>query len=280
MKINDIKDLIWNDIGNLTILGGIVSAIVIFILVQILVRVIDRAIDRVIVKREKKKLNYNPRVVTLSKLLSSVSKYSLYILGVLVFLDTIDVNTRAFIATAGIGSLAIAMGAQTLVKDIIQGMFILFEDQYSVGDKIECGGQMGFVEEVGVRVTKLRDPDGSIHIIPNSEIRVVTNMSRGRRRALVVLDLDQTEDPRQVLDVFEKAMEPLRDEDNPGEGPTIWGVTGNLERGYQISIAGYAAPGKEFDLEYEIRQAAVEAMKREGIAQPRWRLEGGAGNGK
>lgn len=280
MSFENIINLLWMDSGKLTLVGAFVSGLLIFISIHILSLLIDRLIDKTIVRRERMKNKSNARLLTLSKLASSMARYSLYILGLFIFLDLLQVNTRAFIATAGVGSLAIAMGAQTLVKDLIQGVFILFEDQFSVGDLVEAGGKKGYVQEVGVRVTKLRDFDGSLHIIPNSEIRIVTNQSRGRMRAKVVIYIDQGEDPQRVLDLFDQAMKPLRKKARPGDGPKIWGVTDNLERGYQITIVGYAAPGEHYDLEFDVRKTIVEVMKKENIAQPKWRLEEGSENGK
>lgn len=280
MTVEGIRDLLWTEKGRLTFFGMIFFAVIILVVIHIIIFIFDRTIEKAIVSKEKNKSRSRGRLLTLSKLSTSLLRYLLYIFGAFVYLDLLKINTRAFLATAGVGSLAIAMGSQTLVKDFIQGCFILFEDQYSVGDLIECAGKEGYVQEVGVRVTKLRHFDGSLYIIPNSEIRVVTNKSRGQMRAKVVVTIDQGEEPTRVLDIFEKAMDPLRDKDKPGNGPNIWGVTNNLERGYEITIVGYAPPGEHYDLEFEVRKAIIEAMKRENIAQPKWILTEGGKNGQ
>lgn len=274
-KFRMVEDFLRTDQGDLSFLGIILAMVVLIIGVRVLVKIFDKVVKKAIIEREENKHTSNYRVITLTKLASSLVTYGLYAFGALIFLNLLNVNTSTILATAGVGTLALAMGAQTLVKDFIQGFFILFEDQYSVGEFIECAGVKGYVIEVGVRVTKIRSLDGILHIVPNSEIRIVTNSSRGLVRSKVFIYIDEKEDPNLVLKVLSRAMEELRDPNHPGNGPEIWGVTKNMARGYEITIVGYASFGKHYDFEYEIRQASIEAMRKEGISQPRVRIDKG-----
>ncbi len=122
-----------------------------------------------------------------------------------------NISTTSLLATAGIGGLAIGFGAQSLVKDIITGFFILLEDQYSVGgDYIQTGSYDGVVEELGLRVTKLRAFSGELHIIPNSNIQIVTNKTRGAMRALVKVSIAYEEDIDKAIKVLQQTCDEIK----------------------------------------------------------------------
>ncbi|MDQ0508170.1 small conductance mechanosensitive channel [Peptoniphilus ivorii] len=267
--MNELKAVLFNESGSLSIVGTIVVAGILIVATRILVAVIENAIEKYIQDREKKKKSNQRRVMTLTRLAANLSKYGIYFFAVLLMLRLLHVNTSTIIATAGVGSLAIAMGAQVMVKDFINGFFILFEDQYGVGDYVECAEKKGIVIEVGVRVTKIRDFDGSIHIIPNSEIRIVTNRARGRMRAKVIMPIDRSEDPNVVLSLFEEALKKLTSE-YPSATPSIWGVTGYIDNGYEITVTAMAEPGEQFDLEYDLRKLLQETMMENDIQVPRF----------
>ncbi|MDR1913135.1 MAG: mechanosensitive ion channel family protein, partial [Clostridiales bacterium] len=125
---------------------------------------------------------------TLSSLLQNFVKYGFWFFIVCQLLTTFGVAVESVLAVAGIGSVAIGFGAQTVVKDVITGMFILLENQYNIGDIITVNGLTGEIESLGVRTTKIRNINGNLHILPNSAIVAVTNMSRHYRRPTLNLD--------------------------------------------------------------------------------------------
>jgi small conductance mechanosensitive channel len=125
------------------------------------------------------------RADTLAGVLYSLSKYALGFVGICAILGVFNVPVASILAVAGIGSVAIGFGAQSLVKDFITGFFLLFEGQFSVGDIVAIGGKSGMVEAIGMRTTRIRSFDGDAHIIPNSQILLVTNMSGSFRHAVV-----------------------------------------------------------------------------------------------
>lgn len=122
---------------------------------------------------------------TLSAVLTSVWKYTVYFFSIMIILDRFGIDTKSILAVAGVGGVAIGFGAQNLVKDVITGFFILLEDQFGVGDLISVNNMTGTVEEIGLRVTKVRDFSGTLYFIPNSMIGVVSNHSRGVQKAIV-----------------------------------------------------------------------------------------------
>jgi small conductance mechanosensitive channel len=149
-----------------------------------------RAIKQIFERRE---LNDNlvdaGRLQTLEVLLRSTFTYLIYFMAGLTILQIFNVNTAAILASAGILGLAVGFGAQSLVRDIISGFFIIFEDQFKVGDFVEAVGVIGVVEEVGLRTCKIRQWTGQLHVIPNGEITKVTNYSRGCMMAVVMVGI-------------------------------------------------------------------------------------------
>ncbi|MGH7563594.1 MAG: mechanosensitive ion channel family protein, partial [Gemmatimonadota bacterium] len=122
---------------------------------------------------------------TLASVLTTGGFILIMAVTLMMVLDTIGIPLGPLLATAGVASLAIGFGAQTLVKDVISGFFILLEDQYAIGDVIETAGVDGIVEEVSLRTTILRDVHGSVHVVPNGEIRVLSNKTKGWSRAVL-----------------------------------------------------------------------------------------------
>ncbi|MCL2699502.1 MAG: mechanosensitive ion channel family protein [Defluviitaleaceae bacterium] len=134
---------------------------------------------------------HGKRADTLAGVLVSLSKYALGFIGVCAILNVFHVPIASVLAVAGVGGLAIGFGAQSLVKDFITGFFILFEGQFGVGDIVSIAGKTGTVEALGLRTTYLRSFDGDAHIIPNSQIMLVTNMNGSLRHAVVDITFDE-----------------------------------------------------------------------------------------
>ena len=125
----------------------------------------------------KSKAEGNMRAGTILTIFNSTIKYVIYFIAFAAIMSTFGVNIAPIIASAGVVGVAVAFGAQSLVKDVITGIFIMLEDSYSVGDYVKAGGVSGFVTEVGLRSTKIRDWTNEVHIVPNGNIAVITNYS-------------------------------------------------------------------------------------------------------
>ncbi|MDP3487472.1 MAG: mechanosensitive ion channel family protein [Bacillota bacterium] len=206
---------------------------------------------------------------TLDVLLKSVLRYAIYFLVGIAILDAIGVPTSSIIASAGIIGLAVGFGAQGLVKDVLTGFFILFEDQFSVGDYVQTAGLAGVVEEVGIRVTKLRDFSGVLHIIPNGAIDKVTNHNRGNMRAMVDVSVAYEEDPdvvRSVLDIV--ASEMAADTPTIVEGPRVLGIADLAESAVIFRVWASTLPMEQWGVERELRRRIKLAFDREGIEIP------------
>ena len=132
-------------------------------------RLIDTATDNFF-----KKLKLARRVETIKQIISSSSRVLIIAITLMMILHELGFDVRPILASAGLLGVAFSLGAQTLMKDVINGYFILLEDQFAVGDKVKLGDISGTVEKMNLRITTLKDLDGNTHIIPNSEIKQVT----------------------------------------------------------------------------------------------------------
>jgi len=250
-----------------TVLGTLLLAF-------ISIKVGDAIIDRVFKPRVKTPYFNERRVLTLRTLAKSLLRYVMYflvgftVLGQLAELAETDL--KGFLAGAGILGVALGFGAQNLVKDVITGFFILLENQYAVGEYISTAGFSGFVEEVGLRVTKLRDWGGEYHSIPNGQITTVTNFSRGSMRALVEVGISYEEDIDRTLDVMKRVAETVRGEmqDVIVEGPEVLGVVNFGPSEVIIRTIAKTKPLEQWKVERELRKRFKEAFDREGIEIP------------
>jgi small conductance mechanosensitive channel len=120
------------------------------------------------------------RIKTLRDVGKSLLRYVLYFVGAIMILSELNVDARSILAGAGIVGLAVGIGAQNLVKDVVAGFFILLEDQFAVGDRVSIAGITGTVEDMGLRVTKIREATGNLNIISNGEIRQVARLNSAR----------------------------------------------------------------------------------------------------
>ncbi len=151
-------------------------------------------------------------------------------------LAALGVSLGPFIASAGVIGLGISFGAQSIFKDMLTGIFILIENQYSVGDIIRIAGLTGTVEDLTLRVTKLRDADGTVHIVPNSQITTVSNLSRDFAVGTLNISVDAREDPDRVIAVLKAlAVQARKDEafkDIVISDPNVLGV--DKISGYEV----------------------------------------------
>ena len=207
---------------------------------------------------------------TLEPLLKSLLRYVVYFFVAATVLDVMNiVSTATLMASAGVFGLAIGFGAQGLVRDVITGFFILFEDQFSVGEYVDAGGVSGTIEELGLRVTKVRDFSGALHVIPNGSISKVTNYDRGNMRALVKVAVAYKEDASHVMSVLEQAMIELRAEiPTITDGPRVLGMSELLDSGVEYLLWARAEPGTQWALAREMRRKAKLALDAAGIEIP------------
>lgn len=265
-----LKNMVEKNAGELNIVEKLIKIAIIFLVIYILTKIVNKRVNKTI----KSKKNYNllmsnKRATTLINILKRSINYFLGFVGLVMALDIFGIDTKSIIATAGIGGLAIGFGAQSLVKDLITGVFILLEDQYSVGELIQTEGYEGIVEDLGVRVTKLRAFSGELHIIPNGNIKIVTNKTRGAMRALVTMSIAYEEDVNRAIEVLEVECEKIRENNETIlEGPTVLGIVNLGDYSVDINIVAQTKPMDQWAIEREIRKRLKAALEEAGIEIP------------
>lgn len=239
--------------------AGHAAKIVIIVAVAIVViRLLFLALDRFILPRAAGKTLYfgEKRVLTLSSLLKSVISYAVYFVAGVMVLQEFHIDTTSLVAGAGIIGLAIGVGAQNLIKDFMTGFFIVLEDQYAVGDYIVCDSLAGTVEEIGFRVTRLRDFNGVLHIIPNGTISRVANWTRGQMQALVNVPVSYAADLEQVLALVRQACAEVKDEAAAVllDGPTLVGVVDMRPEYLVVRVIAKTRPLEQWKIEVALRE--------------------------
>lgn len=208
------------------------------------------------------------RARTLSTLLKSIIQYTIYFITVVMILQEFNIDTTSIIAGAGVIGLAIGFGAQTLVKDVITGFFIILEDQYSVGDYIVCGDMAGTVEEIGFRITKLRDFNGVLHIIPNGAISRVTNYTRGNMQAVVNIPVAYEADAAKVLELLKQACDSIKDLPQVTAEPQVRGIVDFRPGEMIMRVTVKTLPLEQTGVETVLRREIKRLFDAAGIPLP------------
>ena len=212
------------------------------------------------------------RVSTLGDVLTSLVRAVVWLVVVLVVLGEVGVDLAPLLAGAGIAGIAIGFGAQSLVKDFLSGFFILLEDQYGVGDVINLGDATGTVEDITLRVTRLRATDGTVWFVPNGEIKRVGNTSMEWSRALIdVLIAYDSDLPKVKAAIGDVARDFAADEDwapSVLEPPEVWGVQAMAADGLTIRLVVKTAPRQQYAVARELRGRITDRLRREGVKGP------------
>lgn len=267
-----ISQYLKKDSGELNILGKILIIGIVFLFAVIVSKCISFIIEKNLNSKEAKKRNSYTRIVTIMNLANKVTKVIIFFFALTLSMDLVGLNTSSIIAAFGVGSLAISFGAQSLIKDVINGFFIIIEDQYRVGDLVEILKYEGYVEDFGIRSTTLRDFNGEVHIIPNGKIEIVTNRQKGVARAKVVIPVNISESPKRVIDILSREIVFLEGDSRILSAPRIWGVTNNTDRGYEITVSVNTKSGEQFNVEYELREKIVELFIENNIELPEMKI--------
>jgi len=183
--------------------------------------------------------------------------------------DGFNINIEPLLASAGIAGLAIGFGAQALVKDVINGFFILTESQFQVGDAVRVAGVSGKVEEITMRRTLLRDADGTLHIVPNGTIQLVSNMSRDWSQVNLPVSVDYSENSDRVVKLLQEVAQAFYNDpafrpDLVAE-PLVPGIdrVRGLEVDYLLVVK--VRPGRQYDVARELRRRIKTAFERNNI---------------
>ena len=206
---------------------------------------------------------------TLAAIVQSVGGFVILFLALLQILREAGLDVTPFLASAGIAGLAIGFGAQTLVKDLINGFFIIIDNMYDLGDVVKIAGVQGTVEQMSLRITVLRDDTGAVHSIPNSEIKIVSNMTRDWAQVAVHVSVDYGESSDRVMQLLKEVGADLQDDPDYGEDivgqpevPGIERVSGS-EVDYLMQVK--CRPGRQHAVRRELRRRIKASLERNGI---------------
>ena len=211
------------------------------------------------------------RALTVSNLISSAARYIIWPVALIMLLSEIAIDVSALIATAGVAGLAIGFGAQTLVKDVISGIFLLFDDTIHVGDRIQIKGDYCTVEYIGVRLIKARKFDGELLMIPAGELRIFGNTSIGFARVIVNVGVAYEQDVETILPVMERVAGRWAAERSDilvEEEPTVQAITNFGESSIDLRILVEVKPGEQFQAERDLRRQLKKEFDRLNIEIP------------
>src|SRR5262245_9360460 len=210
------------------------------------------------------------RAETLRQIVHSVAKVILIVVVLFQAAEELGYDTKTLLATVSIVGVAAGSGAQSLVKDVVSGFFILFEDQYGVGDVIKVGEHSGIVERMSMRATVLRNLEGQVHVIPNGNIQTVTVLTKEWARAVVDVTVGYRENLEKVFRVLERIGDRLHEDwpDRVTEKPTMLGIEQLGQDGVIIRCVSKTPPMKQWEVMREWRRRIKEEFERQGIEIP------------
>ena len=256
-----------------SIIVSILSIIVIFTFAWIIIKIVDRATNTW-EKRFLAEALTDPsrqRASTLSNLFSSAIRYIAWPMASIIALSEVGFDVGALIATAGIAGLAIGFGAQTLVKDVISGIFLLFDDSIHVGDLIRLGDDTGTVEFIGVRLIKVRKFNGELLMVPAGELRTFGNHSIGFSRAIVNIGVAYEQNLEEILPAVQEIANAWAKEHADvmlESEPTVQAITELGASQINIRVVIQVVPGQQFEMERRLRRAIKKEFDARGIEIP------------
>ncbi|WP_017185869.1 mechanosensitive ion channel family protein [Alkalibacillus haloalkaliphilus] len=249
----------------MTIGGQLLLLIIVYLIVAPIGK---KAINSGIEQMAKRQKLSEGRTKTLQNLLVNVFTYVLLFFFIVTFLGILGIPLGPILAGAGIVGLAVGFGAQGLVSDIVTGFFILIEKQIDVDDYVTAGGHDGIVEELGLRTTKLRGFDGTLHYIPNRNIQVVNNHTRGNMRALVDMSIGYSENIDEAIRVLQNVCDQFTGDERLKEGPDVVGVQSFGSSEVVLRVIAQTEKMEQWGVERDLRKAMKEALDEVGIEIP------------
>ncbi|HSN44620.1 MAG TPA: mechanosensitive ion channel family protein [Propionibacteriaceae bacterium] len=212
------------------------------------------------------------RAKTLGALLANTASFTIATIAILTALSMVGIPMGPILASAGIGGVALGFGAQSLVRDLLSGLFMIAEDQYGVGDLITVGDITGTVEDTGLRVTRVRDASGLVWYVRNGDIAKVGNHSQGWASATVDIPVHYTSDAAQVVAVLETVVTELDNDpdwaDQLLDTPTVLGVESIIGSAMTFRMSAKCVAKHQSGVQRELRERAKVALDAAGVRGP------------
>lgn len=252
---------------------AILKVVLIIVAAKLLIVIVAAIIKRTLYRKTQKAPGTlaAKKSETIATLITSASKYLVYFIGAIAILDAIGLGATigSVIATAGIGGIALSLGAQSFIKDVVAGFFILLEDEYAVGDLVEICGKQGTVESISLRTTRLRLFKNEILAIPNGMVDLVINYTRDSYTLPYTASIAYEEDEDRAAALLMEAASELADkEESILEAPTYLGISRTGADGIDIKITLKVKPQDQWQIERDLNAAVIRAFKKHGIKLP------------
>jgi moderate conductance mechanosensitive channel len=258
----------WHNDVIIMVRDRLPKVVVVLLLLFILQRIVQffvRRMDRAAAGNRSR----GPQLRTMATLIRGTTYSVLGFIAFLQFLKLFNYSPEPILASAGILGVGIGLGAQSLCKDIINGIFIFVEDQYNVGETVKIASLTGTVEDLTLRTTRLRDGDGTLYIVPNSQVATVSNLSRDFAVGSLAISVDASADPSHVLSLLKTIAEQVRhDEALKGAvmtDPSVSGIDNINGRALTYTISARVAIAQKDDLLRAFRNRIIDTFKHEGI---------------
>lgn len=241
----------------------LVRILLIIVISRIILRIVGRIIDRVTAERDHNRLKLRSRrVQTLARLLKNTAGYITNFIVLLLILGEFNIDLAPLLAGAGVLGLAIGFGAQSLVKDIITGFFIILEDHFSVGDVIKTGNYKGTVEMIGLRATRIRSWTGEVFILPNGSITDLTNFSLHNSLAVIDVPVAATDQVESVEEVIRATLTKFDDPNLIGR-PDLLGVQSINASDVVFRVIAECRPNTQASVTRHLNAALKKAFEEE-----------------
>ncbi len=261
----------WADDSQEFIRSKLPHLVVIAVVAMLLIRLLHLITFHMIrvAERHSPSPAHIAQVKTLSGVIRNTGLAIIWLIAGLQFLDTLGVNLAPLLASAGIAGIAVGLAAQNIVKDMLNGILILVEDQFNVGDMVRVAGLTGTVEEMTLRKTTIRGIDGTLYVVPNSQITTVANQSVGYSIATVNVSVDFSANPDQVLELLKGIATDLRNSDDFREvfvaDPQILGVDAIKGSELIFPVVFKTLPTKQYEPVREFRRRVRLALVQQHL---------------
>lgn len=269
--IDQIEDTqVVRDLMKNKIIFTLVAIAIILIASKLILNILRRLINKLLDGKavQKSSLNQN-KVNTISSAIYSVVRVVIIFIAITLILDVFGINTSTLIATAGVGGVALALGTQTVIEDFIRGILIIVDDKIRVGEWIKVAGIEGEVEDIDFRVTKIRDFNGSLHIIPNSQITSVQNFNRGEMIAEATFSVSYDTPLDEIKEMVDDISKKLLDkEENKGlfiERFKIFEINSLEAFSYKVRIIATVKDGEQWQIGRQAREMIKYEMEKREI---------------
>lgn len=252
------------------LLFTVIKIILIFIAARVIIKVAEKALQHMMMARDKGPIKFDARrSKTVGKLVGNIITYVVNFIMILMILSQFQVNLGPVLAGAGVVGLAIGFGAQSLVKDVITGFFIIFEDQFAVGDVIQVGNYKGTVEEIGLRVTRVKSWTGEVHIIPNGTIVQVTNFSVNNSLAVIDVSVSYETDIDYAMKILEDTVKTFYDTNvDMVKEPEVLGIQMMGATEITLRVTAECKPNQQAGIARKLNAEIKKAFEANGIQIP------------